>query len=93
MKNILLLILIPIITLAQDVPVGYWKDYLAYNQLNKITIANEKIYCVSREGLFFYNTDDNSINRFSKVDGLSDVNINNVKYNIGNSTLLITYSN
>ena len=92
MKNILLL-LIPIITLAQDVPVGYWKDYLAYNEPNKITIANEKIYCVAKEGLFFYNTEDNSINRFSKVDGLSDMNIDNVKYNIENSTLLITYSN
>ena len=91
--KIILLLLIPLMTIAQDVPVGYWKDYLAYNQPEKITIAEEKIYCVAQGGLFFYNTYDNSINRYSKVNGLSDNNIQNIKYNSFNKILIVTYDN
>jgi len=91
--KIILLLLIPLMTIAQDVPVGYWKDYLAYNQPEKITIAEEKIYCVAQGGLFFYNTYDNSINRYSKVNGLSDNNIQNIKYNSLNKILIVTYDN
>jgi len=91
--KIILLLLIPLMTLAQNVPVGYWKDYLAYNQPEKITIAEEKIYCVAQGGLFFYNTYDNSINRYSKVNGLSDNNIQNIKYNGFNKILIVTYDN
>ena len=91
--KIILLLLIPLMTLAQNVPVGYWKDYLAYNQPEKIAIAEEKIYCVAQGGLFFYNTYDNSINRYSKVNGLSDNNIQNIKYNSFLRTLIITYDN
>ena len=70
--KVILLILLPLITFTQDVPIGYWKDYLSYNEPKEVTIANERVYCVASGGLFYYNTDDNSINRVSKVNGLSD---------------------
>jgi len=89
----ILLFFFPLIALAQDVPVGYWKDYLAYNEPTEVAIANERIYCVAQGGLFYYNTDDNSINRVSKVNGLSDNNVEKIKFNKDNNTLIITYSN
>ena len=55
---------------SQDVPVGQWKDYLAYNQPSDICVAKERVYCVAQGGLFYYNNDDNSINReYQKLMG------------------------
>ena len=69
MIRILLLTLIPALLFSQDVPVGQWKDYLAYNQPSDICVAKERVYCVAQGGLFYYNNDDNSINRISKIGG------------------------
>ena len=38
------------------------------------------IYCVSSGGLFHVNKLDNTINRMSKITGLSDINITKVAY-------------
>ena len=91
--KVILLILLPLITFTQDVPIGYWKDYLSYNEPKEVTIANDRVYCVASGGLFYYNTDDNSINRVSKVNGLSDNEVEKIKFNNYNNTLVITYKN
>ena len=89
----LLITLLPLIMIAQDAPIGYWKDYLAYNQTTDVAIADEKIYCVSQGGLFYFNNEDNSINRISKVNGLSENGVEKIKFNTHNNTLIITYEN
>jgi len=89
----IILLILPMALFSQDVPVGQWKDYLAYNQTTDVVIANEKIYCVAQGGLYYYNTIDNSINRLSKINGLSDNEIDQINYNNYNNTLLITYEN
>ena len=91
--KVILLILLPLITFTQDVPIGYWKDYLSYNEPKEVTIANERVYCVASGGLFYYNTNDNSINRVSKVNGLSDNEVEKIKFNNYNNILVITYKN
>ena len=91
--KVILLVLLPLITFTQDVPIGYWKDYLSYNEPKEVTIANERVYCVASGGLFYYNTNDNSINRVSKVNGLSDNEVEKIKFNNYNNTLVITYKN
>ena len=93
MIRILLLTLIPALLFSQDVPVGQWKDYLGYNQINKLAIVKERVYCVAQGGLFYYDTSDNSINRISKINGLSDNNIEHIGYNDQNNKLIITYEN
>ena len=89
----IILLLLPISLFSQDVPVGHWKDYLAYNQTTDVAIAEEKIYCVAQGGLYFYNTLDNSVNRVSKINGLSDNEITQIAYNTQNKTLVIGYEN
>ena len=93
MIRILLFMLIPSIVISQDVAVGQWKDYLAYNQASDICVAKERVYCVAQGGLFYYNNDDNSINRISKINGLSDNSIKQIKYNKENERLIIAYDN
>ena len=45
-------LLIPLSIFSQDVPIGEWKDYLSYNSAHYIAEKNDKIYCVTSNGLF-----------------------------------------
>ena len=89
----LLLLLFPLFIQAQDVPIGFWKDYLSYNSASYIAEADNRIYCVTSGGLFYLNKDDNTINRMSKVTGLSDVGIKQVAYSEALKITVITYEN
>ena len=89
----LFLLFLPLLINAQDVPIGYWKDYQSYASASYIAEAENKIYCVTNGGLFYINKDDNTINRMSKVVGLSDVGIKHVAYSKELEITVITYSN
>jgi len=92
MKKLLLLIF-PLFIEAQDVPIGYWKDYQSYTSASYIAEADNKIYCVTNGGLFYINKDDNTTNRMSKVNGLSDVRVKQVAYSEELKITMITYEN
>ena len=92
MKKILFLFL-PLFLQAQDVPIGSWKDYLSYNSASYIAEANNKIYCVASGGLFFIEKEEETINRISKVTGLSDVEVNQVAYDENLDITIIVYDN
>ena len=92
MKKIFLLFL-PLLINAQDVPIGYWKDYQSYTSASYIAEADNKIYCVTNGGLFYINKEDNTVNRMSKVTGLSDIGIKQIAYDIDSKITIITYEN
>jgi len=92
MKKLFLLFL-PLLINAQNVPIGYWKDYQSYNSASYLTEAENKIYCVTNGGLFYINKNDNTINRLSKVSGLSDIGIKNIAYYKELKITVITYEN
>ena len=92
MKKLFLLFL-PLLINAQDVPIGFWKDYQSYNSASYIIEADNKIYCVTNGSLFYINKDDNTINRLSKVTGLSDIGIKHVAYSEALKITVITYEN
>ncbi len=93
MKNIILLLALPLCCLSQDVNIGSWKNYLSYSSASYIAEAENKIYCVADSGLFFIRKEDNSINRISKVTGLSDVDVKQVAYCYNSKATIITYAN
>ena len=92
MKKLIFLIF-PLFISAQDVAIGHWKDYLSYNSASYICEAGEKIYCVASGGLYYVNKEDMTINRLSKVTGLSDVGIKLVAYSETLDITVITYEN
>ena len=89
----LFLLLFPLFINAQDVGIGGWKNYLSYNSASFICEANEKVYCVASGGLFFVNKEDNTINRMSKVQGLSDVSIKQIAHSNELNITIIVYEN
>ena len=55
--------------------------------------AGTKIYCVTAGGLFSFNKTDNSIQKMSGNNGLSDLGDERTSYNKDNNLLLIAYQN
>jgi len=102
MKNIIkyLLVLIALLAWAdsysQDVPLTSWKDYLSYrngvNLTKGIVNNHEVVYCVAGSGLFSYNTGDNSLEKLSKVTGLSDISPTVARFSQKYNVLVIGYS-
>lgn len=79
--------------LAAQIPNGSWRDHLPYTGAKKIAEIDGKIFCATTGGLFSYNTSDNSIQRYSKVNGLSDIDISTIGYSEETKTLVIAYQN
>ncbi len=94
-KYLLLLVLSVLATIssAQQRKAGSWKDYLSYASATKIAISSEKIYCVTEGGLFYYDTQDNSISKISGKVPLSDFGIKTIAYSAENSVLVVAYKN
>ncbi|HMG66484.1 MAG TPA: two-component regulator propeller domain-containing protein, partial [Chitinophagaceae bacterium] len=84
-----------ITTLAQNSPSspGMWKEYLPYNSAIDVTAGDNKIYCATPFSLFTVDLSDNSIERSSKITGLSETGISAIKYEESNHKLFIAYNN
>ncbi len=96
MKKLSLIVLTLFLSLfltAQSVALGEWKDYLSYNSPTYIAEENNKIYCVSNGGLFYINKNDKTINRLSKVNGLSDIGVKQLAHCYESNTTIIVYQN
>jgi len=79
---------------AQSLAIGQWRDHLSYYHCIAVTEGeNNLIYCASKYNVFSFNKNDNSIQLFSKTNGLSDVGISTIRYNKQLHILLIAYSN
>ncbi|HNW97932.1 MAG TPA: two-component regulator propeller domain-containing protein [Bacteroidales bacterium] len=96
-KNIYLLIISVLAlnntTLSQGVGIGEWREHLPYNNCISITEGNGKIFCATKYSVFSYDKSDNSIQRISKINYLSDIGVSRVKYHNGLNLLLVTYTN
>jgi len=83
-----------LVTQAFSQPViGEWTDYQSYASARNVVDAGSKIYCVTSGGLFSYNKDDNSIQKMSGINGLSDSGVGRLAYNAKKNVLLIAYQN
>ncbi|MGY8951344.1 MAG: type IX secretion system anionic LPS delivery protein PorZ [Flavobacteriales bacterium] len=96
MKRIIYLLifnLIYTISNGQNSALYNWQDQLSYKNAIGITEVENTIYCATENGLFYYNKQDYTINRLSKINGLSDVGITNLDYDKENKIIIITYKN
>jgi len=78
---------------SQGIGIGQWRDHLPYGKTIAVAVVDEKVYCATPYSLFYYNKNDNSVERLNKINGLSDFGISDMAYNQSKNTLLIAYSN
>jgi sugar lactone lactonase YvrE len=88
-----LILLISLRSIAQDVAIGQWRAHLPYSKLVAVSATTNDVYCGTTEALFVFHQSDGSMDRFSTVNGLSDVGLGTLRFNPSNNKLLIAYAN
>lgn len=95
MKYILLayVIFFNLITSFAQTAINEWTTHAPGLKVINVEKVNEKIYAATPYEVFYYNTHDNSINKLTKVNGLSDFGINVMRYNPKTQMIFVGYSN
>lgn len=70
-----------------------WNVYPSYNNATYCEIVGKKIYVLTNGSLFSYNTEDNEIVTYDKINSLSDIEIIHIAYSKEISGLVIIYKN
>ncbi|MBN2172567.1 MAG: hypothetical protein JW731_00445 [Bacteroidales bacterium] len=95
-KRILTLViplLISMSTKSQEIAIGEWRDHLPYKSTISLAAGENNIFCATPYSLFYFNKNDNSINRFTSISGLNDIGIVKIGFSKPFNTLLIAYEN
>lgn len=95
------LILFTFLTLAANVlsfaqtssSIGVWLDHLPYGNIKDMVERGKVVYCATDQGLFVYDHEELSIERYSKVNALSDVSLSCLGWSEQYKTLIIGYEN
>lgn len=86
-----LLMFTPIIIRGAEI--GTWNSYMAYHDITDIQKAGNILYVLASSNLYSYNTNDNSIQTYSKSNILSDCGIERIAYCQSAKRLVIVYDN
>lgn len=73
--------------------VGQWRTHFAYNFVEQIAQTEHKVFAVSEGALFSVDKEDEGMEFYSKVNGLSDANIVKISYDSKLKKLIIAYAN
>lgn len=89
----LALLLCYYVTMLPCHAIGEWKAYLAYSDITEIEKAGEELFVLASKNLYLYNTQDQSVRTFSKMDALSDCGIAHIAWNQKANRLVVIYEN
>lgn len=86
-----LFMMLPQVLLAQ-MRIGEWRTHFSYASAENVLKTPQKVYVVSNGKLFSYDPQDEAIEAYSVMDGLSSGNIQHLSYNEATETFLLVYS-
>lgn len=94
-KNLISLFLIffNIISVFGQIPIGHWTTHTPGAKVINVEKMHEKVFAATPYEIFYYNTGDNSINKLSKVNGLSDFGVSVMRYNPVTDHIFVGYTN
>ncbi len=79
--------------LSQETPIGEWRDHLPWSRTIAVSDAGNTVYSATQYGIIVFDKAENSMRRLTKVNGLSDIGISDIKYSKDHNTLVIAYTN
>jgi ligand-binding sensor domain-containing protein len=84
--------IIPFVSFSQLQPIGNWRDHLPYHQAIQVTATPGKIWAANPSNLFSLDIDENSIERWSKINGLTETGIKAIGADAASGKLVIAYT-
>jgi hypothetical protein len=88
--NLVLLLVLPV---SAQIPLGQWREHYSFNDISRLELIGDKVYCACRTGLFTYDTGSGEIAKLTKLNDLSDYDIKAFKYYKEKNVLFIGYVN
>lgn len=79
--------------LGGQVGIGEWRTHLPYQNTTRVMVADDRVFCASTGGLFYYDLRDNTVETLSKTDGLSDNGVEAMEWNSDRQLAVLAYSN
>lgn len=76
-----------------NVPIGTWRTHLPTTSIATVSILSNKIYAASTKSSFTYDISDNHVASLSKIDGLTQSDIEVIRFNESTKVGIIGYSN
>lgn len=79
---------------AQDKPVGYWESHLPYNDALALATDGKVLYTIGTQAFFTYDPGGNNQPvPYSKVEGMSDIGMQQIGYDDATATVILVYAN
>jgi len=78
-------------SLNGQIKLGQWRTHLPYKYCNLVEVTNDKVFGSATGGLFTYNLEDHSVEKLSKIDGLSDNGVSAMRWSDELETLILAY--
>jgi hypothetical protein len=88
-----LILLAPLFLWAQIQPIGQWREHLPWHQAIQVVNTTGNIWAATPYSIFSVDLDENSIERFSKISGLSETGISAIGVDATTQQLIIAYTN
>jgi hypothetical protein len=89
-----LFLVMPVISQnTNNIGIGQWRDHLPFNNGNSLAQSTNFVYCATQNGVIIFNKEDNSIERLSRANGLSDINLACISFDEPSNSLMIGYKN
>ena len=76
-----------------QIRLGQWRTHLPYKYCNLVEATNDRVFCSATGGLFYFNLEDNLVEKISKIDGLSDNGVSAMRWSSELETLILAYQN
>jgi hypothetical protein len=77
---------------AQQVPIGSWQTHFSYTSVNTIEKVGDRIFAGGNH-IYVFSIGGNEFTTYSKVNGLSDVGIRQIRYDEATGFMVIIYQN
>jgi ligand-binding sensor domain-containing protein len=91
--SITFFIFFSLIVFAQDIAIGEWQAHLPFRNGVSVTQSETDVYLAFESQVAIINKAEMSIDRLHKVNGLSDINIQKVRFNREKNILVVAYEN
>src|SRR6185437_9683461 len=78
---------------AQDRPIGYWRAHMPYNTAIGAATDGNSVYTICNQSFFYWDNVQKEYNPYSKVEGMSDVGMEQIGYDTTTNTVILAYQN
>lgn len=79
--------------LSAQIPVGSFRTHLSYFGVHSVTTSPDYVYAASENGVLFYDRATQTIDTWTKVEGLTETGISSVFYDEESRYLIVVYNN